>query len=67
MNASLVCDTLTICVGDTLPIIAQFLSPENNQTTTITGIASGTGLTALSSVPGNPGIYNGILLDNLVT
>ena len=62
MNASLVCDTLTICVGDTLPIIAQFLSPENNQTTTITGIASGTGLIALSSVPGNPGIYNGIFV-----
>ncbi|HET6991964.1 MAG TPA: PKD domain-containing protein, partial [Bacteroidia bacterium] len=62
MNAALVCDTITLCVGDTLPITAQFLSPENNQNTTITATASGTGLTTLSSVAGNPGTYNGIFV-----
>jgi gliding motility-associated-like protein len=54
MNAPQVCDTLTLCVGDTLPITAQFLSPENNQLTTVTATATGTGLTTISNTPGNP-------------
>ncbi len=62
MNAALVCDTLTLCVGDTLPITSQFLSPENNQLTTITVTTPGTGLTTLSSTPGNPATYNGIFV-----
>lgn len=62
MNASLVCDTVTICVGDTLPVIAQFLSPENNQLTTISASTSSTGYTTLSSVAGNPGTYSGIFV-----
>ena len=53
-----VCDTLRLCVGDTLPINASFLAPENNQTTWIevdstlasgfhsTNIISGTSSTA---------------------
>ncbi|CAN5434245.1 hypothetical protein BH09BAC5_BH09BAC5_01240 [soil metagenome] len=70
MNAALVCDTITICVGDTLPIIAQFLSPENNQLTTITATSPGTGLTTLSNPAGNPANYSGIfvgLLTNVGT
>ncbi|HEU4719501.1 MAG TPA: PKD domain-containing protein [Bacteroidia bacterium] len=62
MNAALVCDTLTLCVGDTLPITAQFLSPENNQTTTITASTPGTGLTTLVSTPGNPASFNAIFV-----
>jgi gliding motility-associated-like protein len=58
MNAAQVCDTITLCLGDTLPITAQFLSPEINQTTTISAVASGTGLTNVVSVPGNPASYN---------
>jgi gliding motility-associated-like protein len=54
MNAPQVCDTLTLCVGDTLSITAQFLSPENNQLTTVTATATGTGLTTISNTPGNP-------------
>ncbi len=62
MNAALVCDTLTICVGDTLPITAQFLSPENNQLTTVTATSVSTGLTTLLSTPGNPGTYAGMFV-----
>ena len=62
MSAPQVCDTLTLCVGDTLPITAQFLSPENNQVTTATATASGTGLTIISSVPGNPAIFSAIFV-----
>jgi gliding motility-associated-like protein len=62
MNAAQVCDTLTLCVGDTLPISAQFLSPENNQVTTINAVASGTGLSILSNTAGNPAIYSGIFV-----
>ncbi|MDQ3108515.1 MAG: PKD domain-containing protein, partial [Bacteroidota bacterium] len=62
MNAALVCDTLTICVGDTLEINSQFLSPENTQVTTASASTSSTGLSTISSTPGNPGIYDGIFV-----
>lgn len=62
MNAALVCDTFTICVGDTIPIIAEFLSPENNQVTTASASTAGTGLSIISSTPGNPAYYNGIFV-----
>ncbi|CAN5859553.1 hypothetical protein BH11BAC7_BH11BAC7_28800 [soil metagenome] len=62
MNAPLVCDTITLCVGDTLPVTSQYLSPEVNQVTAITATASGTGLTTLSSIPGNPANYSGIFV-----
>lgn len=58
MNAALVCDTLNICVGDSLLITAQFLSPENNQITTITATATGTGLANVISTPGNVANYS---------
>ncbi|HTF05331.1 MAG TPA: nidogen-like domain-containing protein, partial [Bacteroidia bacterium] len=54
MQSAQVCDTIDLCVGDTLPLIAQFLSPENNQLTIATATASGTGLTVFPSPPGNP-------------
>ncbi|GAB4145326.1 MAG: hypothetical protein Fur0041_19960 [Bacteroidia bacterium] len=62
MNSGLVCDTLTLCVGDTLPITAQFLSPENNQLTTSNAVATGTGLTVISGAPGNPSNLSAIFV-----
>lgn len=62
MNAALVCDTLTLCLGDTLPITAQFLSPEAGQVTTITASSSGTGLTLISNTAGNPADYSSIFV-----
>jgi len=54
MQSAMVCDTIDLCLGDTLQLVAQFLSPENNQLTTATAAASGTGLTLVGSTPGNP-------------
>lgn len=54
MNSAQVCDTIDLCVGDTLQLVAQFLSPEANQLTSATATASGTGLTVVGSPPGNP-------------
>lgn len=59
MNAAQVCDTLTICVGDTLPITATFLSPEPNETTTITVNSSAPGYNTISNTPGNTAILVG--------
>lgn len=55
MQATQVCDTITICVGDTLPITASFLSPEQGQITTASVSAPGvTGVSTLTSTSGNP-------------
>ncbi|MGL4596397.1 MAG: PKD domain-containing protein [Bacteroidia bacterium] len=53
MTAAQVCDTLTLCVGDTLPITATFFSPEPAQTTAITVTPSGTGYFNIINTPGN--------------
>ncbi|HTL80555.1 MAG TPA: PKD domain-containing protein [Bacteroidia bacterium] len=62
MNSAEVCDTFTICVGDTMNIDAQFLSPENNQVTTASAVATGTGLTVTNSTPGNPAAFTAIFV-----
>lgn len=54
MSCPLVCDTIDLCLGDTLPLIAQFLSPENNQLTTATATATGTGLVNVGGPAANP-------------
>lgn len=54
MSCPMVCDTIDLCVGDTLPLIAQFLSPENNQLTSATASATGTGLVNVGSAAANP-------------
>lgn len=54
MNSALVCDTIDLCVGDTLILTAQFLSPEAGQLTTATATTSSTGLTVIPTAPGNP-------------
>ena len=54
MNSAQVCDTIDICVGDTLQLVAQFLSPEAGQLTSATATTTGTGLTVVPVAPGNP-------------
>lgn len=49
------CDTLRLCVGDTLTIAGQFLSPENGQVTTIDVDTTGvTNVTINLNTAGNP-------------
>ena len=53
LNSVQVCDTLTVCQGDTLLISGTFLSPEANQITTCTVASLMTGLSVVSNIPGN--------------
>jgi gliding motility-associated-like protein len=49
-----VCDTLYLCIGDTLPLNVSFLAPEPGQQTTITVDTTGTtGYVQISNTPGN--------------
>ena len=52
-----ICDTLQICLGDTLFLNVQFFSPEVAQTTTITTSVT-SGYTVVSNVPGNTATLN---------
>ncbi|TND02589.1 MAG: hypothetical protein FD123_4051 [Bacteroidetes bacterium] len=55
MQAPQVCDTFVLCVGDTFPFSANFLSPEPGQITTANIVAPGvTGINIVSSTSGNP-------------
>lgn len=58
MQASQVCDTIDLCVGDTLILQASFLSPEAGQLTTATASTPGTGLTVIAGPGGNPVALN---------
>lgn len=53
LNSVQVCDTLTVCQGDTLLIAGTFLSPEANQITTCSVASLMTGLSVVSNIPGN--------------
>lgn len=53
MTCTMVCDTINLCLGDTLPLVAQWLSPENNQLTSSSATASGTGLVNVGTPPAN--------------
>jgi gliding motility-associated-like protein len=59
-TAALPCDTIYLCQGDVYTIEASFLSPESNQTTTITFEASGQGFSG-SSQNGNIANFSGTL------
>ncbi|HTL80675.1 MAG TPA: gliding motility-associated C-terminal domain-containing protein [Bacteroidia bacterium] len=52
-NGLTVCDTLYVCVGDSLPLNVTFFSPEVGQTTVITTSATGTGYNVVSNTSGN--------------
>jgi gliding motility-associated-like protein len=54
INSDDVCDTMWICVGDTLDLGAIFLAPEQGQGTNITMTTSATGLNVTSNTSGNP-------------
>jgi gliding motility-associated-like protein len=54
INSDDVCDTLWICVGDTLDLDAIFLAPEQGQGTNITMTTSSTGLSIVTNTTGNP-------------
>ncbi len=54
VNALRVCDTLQLCVGDTLLMPAKYFSPEQDQTTSAAFNGNTmTGASVLSNVPGN--------------
>lgn len=54
INSDDVCDTIWICVGDTLDLGAIFLAPEQGQSTNITMTTSSTGLNIITNTGGNP-------------
>lgn len=54
INSDDVCDTMWICVGDTLDLGAIFLAPEQGQGTNITMTTSSSGLNVISNTGGNP-------------
>lgn len=64
INSAQVCDTIILCIGDTLDIAASFLSPEQGQNTTPSVTGSVTGLTTTSTVVGNPGVVTAQLVAN---
>jgi gliding motility-associated-like protein len=64
INSAQVCDTITLCVGDTTIISANFLSPENGQNTAPSITGSVLGLTVTSNTTGNPGVITATLIAN---
>lgn len=54
INSDDVCDTLWICIGDTIDLGAIFLAPEQGQSTTISMTTTSTGLTVTNNTSGNP-------------
>lgn len=58
LNSDDVCDTLWICVGDSVTLDAIFLAPEQGQSTAITLTTPSMGLTTLSNTSGNPAIIS---------
>ncbi|MBL0256276.1 MAG: PKD domain-containing protein [Bacteroidetes bacterium] len=53
INSLQACDTLKVCLGDTLIINANYLSPEPTQVTTASVSSLMTGITTLAALPGN--------------
>lgn len=46
------CDTIEICAGDTTPFTMSFISPETNQTTTITATSTLPWFNIVNNIPG---------------
>lgn len=62
------CDTITVCLNDTLDLGMSFLSPEFGQTTTITTSPEGNGFTVFGTSVANTAVLDAIFvgsLDNL--
>lgn len=64
VNSDAICDTMYMCIGDTLNISATFLSPEQSQTTTANMSTSLLGFSILSNVPGNPAVISAQVIAN---
>ncbi|CAN5859491.1 hypothetical protein BH11BAC7_BH11BAC7_28790 [soil metagenome] len=62
INSDAICDTLFMCIGDTLDFSATFLSPEQGQITTATMTTAATGFSVVNSTPGNPAVINAVLV-----
>lgn len=54
INSDDVCDTMWICVGDTIDLGAIFLAPEQGQSTNITMTTPSSGLNITNNTGGNP-------------
>ena len=54
LSGDFICDTITLCLGDTFSYSADFLSPEQLQTTNVTYNDHGMGGVNFTSTPGNP-------------
>ena len=54
INSDDVCDTMWICIGDTIDLGAIFLAPEQGQSTTITITTWSSGMTVINNTTGNP-------------
>ena len=54
INSDDVCDTMWICVGDSVDLNAIFLAPEQGQSTSIVMSTPGTGLNVVTNTSGNP-------------
>jgi gliding motility-associated-like protein len=58
VNSDDVCDTIWICVGDSVDLDAIFLAPEQGQSTTISMTTTSTGLSVTNNTSGNPATVN---------
>lgn len=59
------CDTIGVCRGDTLVFDMSFISPEQNQTTTITVLSTFPGVTILNNTPGVNATLNAYVVGSL--
>ncbi len=64
VNSDAICDTMYMCIGDSIDISATFLSPEQAQITSAAMSTSLLGFTVLSNVPGNPAVIDAQLIAN---
>ncbi|HET6992733.1 MAG TPA: gliding motility-associated C-terminal domain-containing protein, partial [Bacteroidia bacterium] len=64
VNSAAICDTLYMCVGDSINISATFLSPEQSQVTTANMNWTCLGFTINNNVAGNPAVIDATLIAN---
>ncbi len=64
VNSASICDTMYMCIGDTIDISATFLSPEQGQITSAVMNTTCMGFTIVNNVPGNPAVIDAQLIAN---
>ncbi len=65
-NGLVYCDTITLCVGDTLDFNIIFQSPELGQITTATAITNLSGFTIINNTPANNVVFDAQLIAQAV-